>query len=107
MSQPTSKNWLYHLPSMKHTGKYANNLAQLCQTKLSYNIVKNNIPHTPSKVCVLQSITFSHIPDEVMSAGLAKACVPWKIYSVIEKLSFIIVNQREWEAYIHLYIEEI
>ena len=40
------------------------------------NIVKNNIPHTPSKVGVLQSITFSHTPDEAMSAGLAKACVP-------------------------------
>ena len=54
------------------------------------NIVKSNIPHTQSKVGVLQSITFSHTPDEAMSAGLAKACVPWKIYSVIEKLSFII-----------------
>ena len=39
------------------------------------NIVKNNIPDTPSKVDVLQSITFSHRPDETMSAGLVKACV--------------------------------
>ena len=40
------------------------------------NIVKNNIPHTPSKVGVLESRTFSHTPDEAMSVGLAKACVP-------------------------------
>ena len=40
------------------------------------NIIKNNIPHTPSKVGVSESITFSHTPDEAMSVGLAKACVP-------------------------------
>ena len=40
------------------------------------NTVKNNIPHTPSNVGVLESITFSHTPDEAMSVGLAKACVP-------------------------------
>ena len=34
-----------------------------------------NIPHTPSKVGVLESIIFSHTPDEAMSVGLAKACV--------------------------------
>ena len=39
-------------------------------------IVKENNPHTPSKVGVLESITFSHTPDEAMSVGLAKACVP-------------------------------
>ena len=43
----------------------------------------------PSKVGVLESIIFSHTPDEAMSVGLAKACVPWKIYSVLEKLSFL------------------
>ena len=83
---------------MKHTSKYAiiwNNYVK------QINIVKNNIPHTPSKVGVLQSITFSHTPDKAMSAGLAKACVPWKIYSVLEKLSFIIINQTKWEVYIH------
>ena len=40
------------------------------------NIIKNNILQTPSKVGVLQSTTFSHTPDEAMSVGLAKACVP-------------------------------
>ena len=40
------------------------------------NIAKNNIPHTPSKVDVLESITFSHTPEEAMSVGLVKACVP-------------------------------
>ena len=39
-------------------------------------IIKNNIPHTPSKSGVLVSIIFSHTPDEAMSDGLAKACVP-------------------------------
>ena len=40
------------------------------------NIVKNNIPHTPSKVGVLESVTFSHTPDEAMSVGMVKACFP-------------------------------
>ena len=35
----------------------------------------DNIPDTPSKVGVLESIIFSHTPEEVMSFGLAKACV--------------------------------
>ena len=39
------------------------------------NIVKDNIPHTASKVCVLESITFSPTLEEVMSVGLVKACV--------------------------------
>ena len=39
------------------------------------NIVKNNIPHTASHVCVLESITFSHTREEAMSVGLVKACV--------------------------------
>ena len=39
------------------------------------NIVKHNISHTASKVCVLESITFSHTPEEAMSVGLVKACV--------------------------------
>ena len=39
------------------------------------NIVKNNIPHTASKVYFLESITFSHTPEEAMSVGLVKACV--------------------------------
>ena len=39
------------------------------------NIVKDNIPHTASKVCVLESIPFSHTPEEAMSIGLVKTCV--------------------------------
>ena len=38
------------------------------------NIVKNNIPHTASKLCVLESITFSHTPEEAMLVGLVKVC---------------------------------
>ena len=41
-------------------------------------IIKDNIPHTPSKVGVLERWIFSHTPEEAMSVGLAKACVPRK-----------------------------
>ena len=34
-------------------------------------------------------IIFSHTPDEAMSGGLAKACVPGKKYSVPEKIEFL------------------
>ena len=37
-------------------------------------MIKNNIPHTPSKVGVMVRKTFSHTPDEAMSGGLVKAC---------------------------------
>ena len=50
-----------------------------------------NIPHTPSKVGVLQRIIFSHTPDEAMSVGLAKACVPGENCSVPEKTEFLII----------------
>ena len=43
-----------------------------------FKIMKYNILHTPSKVGVLVSIIFSHTPEEAMSGGLAKACVPIK-----------------------------
>ena len=43
-----------------------------------FKIMKYNILHTPSKVSVLVSIIFSHTPEEAMSGGLAKACVPIK-----------------------------
>ena len=69
--------------------------------KCANNIIKNDISQTPSKVGVLQSITFSHTPDEARSVRLAKGCVPSKIYSVIEKISFNIINQTELETYIH------
>ena len=39
------------------------------------HIVKDNIPHKASKVCILASITFPHTPEEAMSVGLVKACV--------------------------------
>ena len=42
---------------------------------LETHIVKDNIPHTASKVCVLESITFSHTPEEATSVGLVTACV--------------------------------
>ena len=38
---------------------------------------------------VLQRIIFSHTPDEAMSGGLAKACVPGKNCSVPEKIEFL------------------
>ena len=53
-------------------------------------IIKDNIPHTPSKVGVLERIIFSHTPGEAMSVGLAKACVPRNIDSVQEKLSSLL-----------------
>ena len=47
---------------------------------------------TPSTMGVFGSITFSHTPEEAMSGGLAKACVPTKINPVEEKLSFLIAR---------------
>ena len=40
--------------------------------------MKYNILHISSKVGVLVSIIFSHTPEESMSGGLAKSCVPIK-----------------------------
>ena len=40
------------------------------------SIIKNNIPHTPSKVGVMVWLTYSHTPDEAISGRLAKACDP-------------------------------
>ena len=66
------------------------------------NIIKYNILHTPSKVGVLVSIIFSDTPEEVMSGGLAKACVPSKIVSVEEKLSFLMkIKQNEKSIFIY------
>ena len=50
-------------------------MANKCANQ-NYNIIKNNIPQTPSKVGVLQSITFTHTPDEAMLVELVKASVP-------------------------------
>ena len=57
-----------------------------------FKIMKCNILHTPSKVGVLVSIIFSHTPEEAMSGGLAKACVPiknWFCWREIEFPNFI------------------
>ena len=51
--------------------------------------------HTPSKLGVLQGIIFSCTPDEAMSDGLAKACVPGKIVMFQRKLEFLIENQTD------------
>ena len=48
---------------------------KLLLAKISKLYYKDNIPHTPPKVGVLESITFSHTLEEAMSVGLAKACV--------------------------------
>ena len=52
---------------------------------------------------VLYGIIFSHTPDEAMSGGQAKACVPGKKYSVLEKIEFLNEYQTEWEAYMPLW----
>ena len=46
-----------------------------------------NIFQTPSEPGVLLKKNIFHTPDEAKSVGLATACVPSKIYSVIEKLN--------------------
>ena len=58
-------------------------------------IIQYNILQTPSNVGVLYRIIFSHTPDEAMSGGLAKACVPGKKYSVPEKIEFLNEYQTE------------
>ena len=52
-----------------------NNKSKITLAKISKLYYKDNIPHTPSKVGVMESITFSHTPEEAMSVGLVKACV--------------------------------
>ena len=47
---------------------------------------------------VLERIIFSHTPDEAMSGGLAKTCVPGKNHSVPEKTEFLI-KDREYFQY--------
>ena len=44
--------------------------------KIPTKLIKNNIPHTPTKVGVMVRKMVSHTPDEAMSGGLAKACDP-------------------------------
>ena len=52
-------------------------------------IIKDNIPQTPSKVGVLERWTFSHTPEEAMSVGLAKACVPRKNWFCSREIEFL------------------
>ena len=52
-------------------------------------IIKYNISHTPSEVGVLVSIIFSHTPEEAMSGGLAKACVPSKNQFCSREIEFL------------------
>ena len=48
-------------------------------TTKSNNIMKNIFLQTPLKPGVLLRKTFFHTPDEAISVGLAKACVPLKM----------------------------
>ena len=73
-------NNIYHNQHKQVGLQSVNNKNWLNKTILHLAIIsklycKHNIPHTPSKVGVLESITFSHTPEEAMSVGLAKACV--------------------------------
>ena len=43
-------------------------------------------------LCIV--IIFSHTPDEAMSVGLVKACVPGKNCSVPEKIEFLIEHLK-------------
>ena len=52
-------------------------------------IIKDNIPHTPSKVGVFERWIFSHTPEEAMSVGLAKACVPRKNWFCSREIEFL------------------
>ena len=54
--------------------------------------MKKNFLQTPSDLGVLVGKTFSHTPDEARSVGLAKACVFLKIYSVLEKISYMLFH---------------
>ena len=59
------------------------------------------IPHTPSKVGVLQSITFSNIQDETRLVLLAKLCVPSKNLFCHGEISLNNICYTEWETYIN------
>ena len=73
------------------------------------NIMKYNILHTPSEVGVLVSILFSYTPEEAMSGGLAKACVPIKNWFCWEEIEFLKVlifisvkNFKIWKGGVQL-----
>ena len=69
-------------PDMASSGVLENII--LCKTPIFDGVCGmffHNIPHTP--------------PDEAMSGGLVKACVPGKNCSVTEKIEFLIEYQTE------------
>ena len=59
------------------------------------NIIKYNISHTPSEVGVLANIIFSHTPEEAMSGGLVKACVPSKNQFCSREIVFLNEDKTE------------
>ena len=66
------------------------------------HIIKHVIPHTPSQVGVLQSITFANISDEGRLVLLAKLCVPlWNLFWCGE-ISLNDISYTEWETYINV-----
>ena len=63
---------------MKHAGNCTKTVGTTMANKCANNIIQHIIRHTPSTVGALQSIKFSHIPDEARLVVLAKPCVPSK-----------------------------
>ena len=94
------KSGQYHLPLLLQLFQQVDTVMA---NKCADNIIKNIIPHTPSKVGVLQSKTFSHTLDEARSVGLVKACVLSKNLFCYREISLNIINQTEWEAYMDSY----
>ena len=61
------------------------------------------IPHTPSEVSVLQSITFANISDEGRLVLLARLCVPlWNLFCSGE-ISLNDITYTECETYMHVF----
>ena len=53
------------------------------------------IPHTPSQVGILKSITFSNIQDEARLVLLAKLCVPSKNLFCYREISLNNISYTE------------
>ena len=70
-----SLNWL--LPTLANAINWHISMTFISAIQITKitKIISMNIWQTPSKMGVLQSITFSHTPDEAMFVALAKACV--------------------------------
>ena len=77
MTITSVKKLTYHLSTTKKLTFPPVNKYQTFGKKFK-NITKYNNLHTPSEVGVLVSIIFSHTPEEAMSGGPVKACVPSK-----------------------------